>query len=418
MAATLSTNLVQQHFRQNLESTDGSVSMDSNDMSNYDRESPHIDNSSCCSDDTVLSVGNETPVVSEDLSFKNIESHLNALSKITNSTLDPEGSRKSSPSPLSHRLSPSSVKSVPDSPSLSYRSLENYHDKSNPTSPLDSNHLFRQNLSPVSPGSQRLYNSGPDSPESVNRSPKPQETQHFYFNRQNGSKTTATNNNEPNHGNLKFSIDNILKADFGRRITDPIHIRKSKPKNIIAESASKKFEETPKAPSGPVDLSKTETSQEKTSGSASGDGASGGSGQPMLWPAWVYCTRYSDRPSSGRSPRTRRIKKAGPKTPGPQSEEKRPRTAFSGAQLARLKHEFAENRYLTERRRQQLSGELGLNEAQIKIWFQNKRAKIKKASGQKNPLALQLMAQGLYNHSTIPLTKEEEELQEITSKSS
>uniref|UniRef100_A0A182NTP9 Homeobox protein engrailed-like n=1 Tax=Anopheles dirus TaxID=7168 RepID=A0A182NTP9_9DIPT len=95
------------------------------------------------------------------------------------------------------------------------------------------------------------------------------------------------------------------------------------------------------------------------------------------------------------------------------ADDKRPRTAFSGPQLARLKHEFAENRYLTERRRQQLSAELGLNEAQIKIWFQNKRAKIKKSSGQKNPLALQLMAQGLYNHSTVPLTREEEELQEM-----
>ncbi|KAH0809776.1 hypothetical protein GEV33_013014 [Tenebrio molitor] len=112
-------------------------------------------------------------------------------------------------------------------------------------------------------------------------------------------------------------------------------------------------------------------------------------------------------------PRTRRVKKPGAKQGPPTAEEKRPRTAFSGAQLARLKHEFAENRYLTERRRQQLSAELGLNEAQIKIWFQNKRAKIKKASGQKNPLALQLMAQGLYNHSTIPLSKEEEELQEM-----
>lgn len=40
-------------------------------------------------------------------------------------------------------------------------------------------------------------------------------------------------------------------------------------------------------------------------------------------------------------------------------------------------------------------------------------AKIKKSSGQKNPLALQLMAQGLYNHSTVPLTREEEELQEM-----
>ncbi|VEN40621.1 unnamed protein product [Callosobruchus maculatus] len=112
-------------------------------------------------------------------------------------------------------------------------------------------------------------------------------------------------------------------------------------------------------------------------------------------------------------PRTRRPKKPTPKPGAPIPEEKRPRTAFSGAQLARLKHEFAENRYLTEKRRQQLSAELGLNEAQIKIWFQNKRAKIKKASGQKNPLALQLMAQGLYNHSTIPLSKEEEEMQEM-----
>ncbi|OAD62791.1 Segmentation polarity homeobox protein engrailed [Eufriesea mexicana] len=100
------------------------------------------------------------------------------------------------------------------------------------------------------------------------------------------------------------------------------------------------------------------------------------------WPAWVYCTRYSDRPSS----------------------------AFSAEQLARLKREFTENRYLTERRRQQLSRDLGLNEAQIKIWFQNKRAKIKKASGQKNPLALQLMAQGLYNHSTVPVDEDGEEI--------
>jgi len=51
------------------------------------------------------------------------------------------------------------------------------------------------------------------------------------------------------------------------------------------------------------------------------------------------------------------------------------------------------------------------HESWVRVYYV--RAKLKKSSGTKNPLALQLMAQGLYNHSTIPLTREEEELQEL-----
>nr|AVD29927.1 engrailed 2 [Parhyale hawaiensis] len=118
------------------------------------------------------------------------------------------------------------------------------------------------------------------------------------------------------------------------------------------------------------------------------------------WPAWVYCTRYSDRPSSG--PRSRRIKRRD-RNP----EEKRPRTAFTTDQLNRLKKEFEDSKYLTEKRRQDLARELGLNESQIKIWFQNKRAKIKKSTGPRSGLAQHLMAQGLYNHCTVPVEDEE-----------
>ncbi|XP_056645003.1 homeobox protein invected-like [Diorhabda sublineata] len=300
--AALTSSLFTHFTRQTtMESTDGSVSLDSSDI---------IDNASCCSEETVLSVGNEEP-----LTFKNIENHLIQISESSSPVVN---STKSNFSDVNIK-----------------HNLKDVSDEENPR--------------------------------------------------------------------LKFSIDNILKADFGRRITDPLHVKKTVPKRVVRECV----ESTTKVvPTGPVDLSRTEEKEKKEEK------------QPILWPAWVYCTRYSDRPSSG--PRTRRPKKPGGgkavSTAG-SPEEKRPRTAFSGAQLARLKHEFAENRYLTEKRRQQLSAELGLNEAQIKIWFQNKRAKIKKASGQKNPLALQLMAQGLYNHSTIPLSKEEEELQEMHEKS-
>ncbi|KAH9505420.1 Homeobox protein engrailed-2b [Bulinus truncatus] len=111
-------------------------------------------------------------------------------------------------------------------------------------------------------------------------------------------------------------------------------------------------------------------------------------------PAWVFCTRYSDRPSSG--PRYRK-----PRQRTKSEIDKRPRTAFTTQQLQRLRLEFESCPYLCEKRRKHLSVELQLSESQIKIWFQNKRAKLKKRTGRKNSLALRLMEEGLYNHSTI-----------------
>lgn len=43
-----------------------------------------------------------------------------------------------------------------------------------------------------------------------------------------------------------------------------------------------------------------ESSTPAGAGSTSAGQQSGTSGQQSLWPAWVYCTRYSDRPSSGK----------------------------------------------------------------------------------------------------------------------
>ena len=58
--------------------------------------------------------------------------------------------------------------------------------------------------------------------------------------------------------------------------------------------------------------------------------------------------------------------------------EKRSRTNFDPSQLETLKHEFDLNPYLSEERRKHLAMSLELAEMQVKIWFQNRRAKLKK----------------------------------------
>ncbi|KAJ3611519.1 hypothetical protein NHX12_021534 [Muraenolepis orangiensis] len=188
-------------------------------------------------------------------------------------------------------------------------------------------------------------------------------------NRANGPLLQAPGNAQVPHRVTNFFIDNILRPDFGRRKAGtPIreesrlspHTLSAAKKPAIAREASPKS----RVESGDQCLSSdSDSSQASSNPSAK---------PPMLWPAWALV---------------------------------RPRTAFTADQLQRLKTEFQTNRYLTEQRRQGLAQELGLNESQIKIWFQNKRAKIKKASGTKNTLALHLMAQGLYNHATTTAAK-------------
>ena len=119
-----------------------------------------------------------------------------------------------------------------------------------------------------------------------------------------------------------------------------------------------------------------------------------GLGSIILSPA--LCTRNSNRYSCPTGPRSRKVRR---KDAPQATPEKRPRIAFTNEQLSSLKREFDENRYLTEERRASLAQQLDLTDAQVKIWFQNKRAKLKKTSAPRNQLALSLMAQGLYNHS-------------------
>ncbi|XP_035919194.1 ventral anterior homeobox 1-like [Anopheles stephensi] len=58
--------------------------------------------------------------------------------------------------------------------------------------------------------------------------------------------------------------------------------------------------------------------------------------------------------------------------------KKRPRTAFSAAQIKALETEFERGKYLSVAKRTALAKQLHLTETQIKIWFQNRRTKWKR----------------------------------------
>lgn len=226
------------------------------------------DDNSCCSDDTVLSVGNEAPMSSYEeksqeniqglTTFKHIQTHLNTISQLSQNI---------------NISQPLLLRPNPITP--------------NPLMFLNQPLIFQNPLM----GQDLKLNMG-------NRLTSPQNlTPNFGMNfglRKNEMKNSRVDENRRlyvpqksderdfiNQNCLKFSIDNILKADFGRRITDPLNKRKTKarfeskvsptketvPKPDVIESRIPEVKSSEKI--GAIDLSKADDSGSNQS-SASG----------------------------------------------------------------------------------------------------------------------------------------------------
>lgn len=114
---------------------------------------------------------------------------------------------------------------------------------------------------------------------------------------------------------LKFSIDNILRPEFGgytRKPTTATSKTRSKRAAGAASALAKKARRADGADEAPVDLSKLskdcangkqQQEQQQPQQQVKTENADSKQDGNILWPAWVYCTRYSDRPSSGKSSR-------------------------------------------------------------------------------------------------------------------
>ncbi|KAG5327215.1 HMIN protein, partial [Pseudoatta argentina] len=194
--------------------------------------------------------------------------------------------------------------------------------------------LQRDSGSPASPSARE---------ENGRTLPSTNGVQNSISNNGNHHNNNNNNNNLQHQTGLKFSIDNILKADFGRRITDPISLKKSRPKKVSSRpiDLTKDFLESSSDTSERSSSETTTTNASPTSVST-GNTTSNQTGTTdpgkMLWPAWVYCTRYSDRPSSERIPSPLM-------SPWIDRQAIRRCNARHTRPITRLEIEFAANRY-------------------------------------------------------------------------
>lgn len=96
--------------------------------------------------------------------------------------------------------------------------------------------------------------------------------------------------NPPTQRQLKFSIDNILKPEFGsRRSEDGTNEPHQEPVDLSREMIPMSRMLSPGRATAPMRVA---TPLASDPGKLSSD--------TELWPAWVFCTRYSDRPSAGK----------------------------------------------------------------------------------------------------------------------
>ncbi|CAJ0941717.1 unnamed protein product, partial [Mesorhabditis belari] len=145
--------------------------------------------------------------------------------------------------------------------------------------------------------------------------------------------------------------------------------------------------------------------------------AGGAAPQPPPYPsppsgseAWLSSAHFPPQTASSVQPtlantykwmHTKRTVKPAPKKKVIDPENQN-RTNFSTHQLTELEKEFHTAKYVNRNRRTEIASALKLNEAQVKIWFQNRRMKEKKREKERAFLAKSGLGSGQWSPENQP----------------
>eukprot|EP00794_Sanderia_malayensis_P003458 gene3458-3954_t len=65
-------------------------------------------------------------------------------------------------------------------------------------------------------------------------------------------------------------------------------------------------------------------------------------------------------------------------------QHRKPRTIFTKEQINSLEKRFSKKQYIGKKERRLMSKNMSLDEMKIKVWFQNRRAKVKRSKAKEN----------------------------------